>query len=82
MLKKILIVLTIIIMLGIVSIIESTYTREVVVISNKNNIVTCEDANGYVWQYRGQANVGDNITLIMHDNHTGTITDDIIKGVK
>lgn len=76
------IVISIILVLGLLWSVESTYTRTVTVVSCKDNIVTCQDNSGYVWQYKGIATIGDNITLIMSDNHTSKITDDIIKGVK
>jgi hypothetical protein len=80
--KKVLIALSIVLVLGLMWTIESTYTRKVVVLENNNGIVTTVDNRGHIWEYKGSATVGDNITLIMHDNHTSTIKDDIVKGVK
>lgn len=82
MIKKILIVLAIIMVIGIIGNTESTYTRQAIVTNSKDNIVTVEDNCGYIWAYKGSATVGDTVTLVMHDNHTSKITDDIVKGVK
>ena len=82
MIKKILIVLVIVIAIGIMGNMESTYTRTATVTNSSNGIVTTEDNCGYSWEYKGSATVGDTVTLVMHDNHTSKITDDIIKGVK
>ena len=80
--KKLLVVLSIILVLGLLWNTESTYTRKAVVVSAKNNVVTCQDKNGNIWQYNGQAVVGETVELIMNDNHTSTINDDVVKGVK
>lgn len=82
MIKKIALVLIILLAIGLLNNFESTYTRKAKVIDNKNGFVTCIDETGNIWEYKGSARVGDNLTLIMHDNHTTKITDDIIKGVK
>lgn len=82
MIKKILIVLSVILVLGFMWNIESTYTRQVTVTNSDNGVVTAKDNCGYIWEYKGSATVGDNVTLIMSDNHTNKITDDIVKGVK
>ena len=82
MIKKILIVLVIVIAIGIIGNMESTYTRQVTVTNSKDNIVTVEDNCGYIWEYKGSATIGDTVTLVMHDNHTSKVTDDIVKGVK
>ena len=80
--KKLLIVLSVVIVLGLLWGIESNYTRTAVVVDSKNNVVTCEDKQGHIWQYNGQAVVGETVELIMSDNHTSTINDDVVKGVK
>ena len=82
MIKNILIVLAIVIAIGIIGNMESTYTRTATVTNSNNGIVTIKDNCGYSWEYKGSATVGDTVTLVMHDNHTSKITDDIIKGVK
>ena len=82
MLKKLLVVLGIIMVLGLLWGCESTYTRTATVINNQNNLVTCQDMSGNVWQYKGNNAIGEQVKLIMNDNHTSKITDDIIKEVK
>jgi len=82
MIKKILIVLSIILVLGFLWGAESTYTRQATVIKSEGGIVTAEDNCGYIWEYKGSATVGNNVTLVMYDNHTSKVTDDIVKGVK
>lgn len=80
--KKILIVLSIILVLSLMWGCESTYTRTATVISIDNGIVSTVDNRGHIWEYKGSAIIGDRVTLVMHDNHTSKITDDIVKGVK
>ena len=82
MIKKILIVLTAFIVLGLMWGAESTYTRTATITNSDNGIVTAKDNCGYIWEYKGSATVGDNVVLVMHDNHTSKVTDDIVKGVK
>ena len=82
MIKKILIVLSIILVLGLMWGCDSTYTRKATVTQSKSGIVTCEDNQGHIWEYKGSATVGDSVTLVMHDNHTSKITDDIVKEVR
>lgn len=76
------IVIATIILIGLFCGYESTYTRQATVILSQNNIVTCIDKQGNTWNYIGDAAEGQEVTLIMYDNHTSNITDDIIKGVK
>ena len=80
--KKVIIIIGIIIVIGLLHNYESIYNREVTVINNKGNTVVCVDKSGHIWEYQGNATIGEKVILIMHDNHTDTITDDIIKGVK
>lgn len=80
--KIILIVLAIFAIIGLMWGWEGTYARKVIVLESDNGIVTTVDNNGRIWEYKGSATVGDRITLVMYDNHTGSITDDIVKGVK
>ena len=82
MIKRILIVLAIVTVLGLMWGCESTYTRTATITKSESGIVTTEDMSGNVWQYKGSATVGDTVTLVMYDNHTSNITDDIVKGVK
>ena len=82
MIKKILIVLSVVLVLGLMWGAESTYTRTATITNSNNGIVTAKDNCGYIWQYKGSATIGDSVILVMHDNHTSKITDDIVKGVK
>ena len=80
MIKKILIVLSVVLVLGLMWGAESTYTRTAT--NSNNGVVTAEDKSGHIWEYKGSAIIGDSVILVMHDNHTSKITDDIVKGVK
>ena len=80
--KKLLIVLGVILVLGLLWGMESNYKREAVVIESEQGIVTTKDKGGHIWQYKGEAIVGENVVLVMYDNHTSKITDDIVKGIK
>ena len=82
MIKKILIILSIVLVLGFLWGAESTYTRTATITKSESGIVTAKDKSGNLWQYKGTATVGDTVELIMHDNHTSKITDDIVKGIK
>lgn len=82
MIKKILIVLSAILVLGLMWGYESTYTRTATITKSESGIVTAKDLSGNLWQYEGSATVGDTVELVMYDNHTSTIRDDIIKGIK
>lgn len=80
--KKVFVLIIAIIIIGLLGTVESTYKREAEVVSTKGDTVTVVDKCGYMWEYKGTATIGDNVTLIMNDNHTSKITDDIIKRVK
>ena len=80
--KKLLVVLSIMLALGLLWNMESTYTRKAVVIDSTNDVVVCEDKSGNRGEYEGQAVVGEKVELIINDNHTSTINDDIVKGIK
>lgn len=80
--KRLLLVIIALLIIGLLHNMESNYCRKAIVTENNNNIVTCVDTQGYIWEYRGQAKVGDKVTLMMNDNHTSDITDDIIRGVR
>ena len=82
MVKKILVVLSVVLVLGLMWGAESTYTRTATITNSESGIVTAKDNCGYIWQYKGTATIGDSVTLVMNDNHTSKVTDDIIKGVK
>lgn len=82
MVKKILIVLAVFTVLGLMWGWESTYTRTATITKSESGMVTAKDNCGYIWQYKGSATVGDTVELVMYDNHTSKITDDIVKGIK
>lgn len=77
--KRIMIVITLFIAIGIMQTIESTYTRDVVVTKIQDNIITTQDNQGYVWEFYGEGySKGQAIKLTMSDNHTSNIEDDTI----
>ena len=83
MIKRIMIVLTAIMMLGVLGHYEHQYTRDVVVVDIQGQEVTVEDKQGNLWCFNGtDYTVDQKITVVMCDNYTSTIYDDIIKGVK
>ena len=82
MIKKVLIVLAIFTVLGLMWGYESTYTRTATITNSSNGVVTAEDKSGHIWEYKGSATIGDTVTLVMHNNHTSKVTDDMVKGVK
>ena len=83
MIKKIIMVLTVIIIIGLMGIIEPTYTRDAKVVNVDNLEVTAEDKQGNLWVFiADDYSINDDVTLIMNDNHTTKITDDKIIKVK
>lgn len=83
MIKRILIVVAIIMVLSVVGMLETTYTRDVVVTDVDCIEVTVEDRQGHHWSFYGDDyTVGQEITVVMNDNHTSIITDDRIVDVK
>ena len=80
--KKIIITLVVITLIGLLYGCESTYTRQATVTKSTNGIVYCTDKQGNIWSYKGNASIGQAVTLKIYDNHTSDIKDDIIKGVK
>lgn len=52
-------------------------TTAVIDVDNTTNVVSCEDNNGYVWEFEGVENwkIGDVATMIMYNNNTDTIFD-------
>ena len=79
---SILIIYTLIILLYAHTTENFIYNREAVVtdIDNIADIVTAEDLSGNIWAFYGAENLkpGDVITLVMDNNKTGKIEDDII----
>ena len=83
MIKKIIMVLTVIVIIGLMGTIESTYIRNAVVVNVDNLEVTAEDKQGNLWVFvADDYSINDDVRLIMNDNHTTKITDDKIIKVK
>lgn len=80
--KKIIVTLAVITLIGLLYGCESTYTKQATVTKSINGIVYCIDKQGNIWSYEGNAVIGQAVTLKIYDNHTSDIKDDIIKGVK
>jgi hypothetical protein len=78
------IIITFVLMCGIAKAkADNTYTINATVINADNDVVTCEDVNGNVWEFYGDGfKVNDAIVLIMNSNHTTTIYDDMIEDVQ
>lgn len=59
-------------------------TTIVVDLDHENDVVTCKDFNGYLWQFEGCEDwqEGDICSMIMNDNGTPKIFDDEIVSVK
>ena len=55
-------------------------TTKVVKIDRENDVVTCEDCNGNLWEFYGVEDweVEDGVSLLMNDKGTETIFDDEI----
>lgn len=82
-LVKVLVVLSLFLAVGVSNTLESTYTREGVVVSIDHNTVTVQDAKGYQWDFEGTGyTLNQEITMVMNDNHTSTIFDDTVLRVK
>ena len=83
MIKRILIVVTIIIVVGLFGMIENTYTREVTVTEMQDQEVTVVDVSGNEFCFYGtDYTVGQKITVVMTTNNTDSITDDKIIDVR
>ena len=56
----------------------------VVEIDRAGDTVICEDCNGFRWAFRGVEDweIGDGVSLLMHDRGTPRIYDDEIKGAR
>lgn len=87
MVKKIIlttiIIMAFILVVSLFNTIESRYTRDVTVKKIEGIVVTVEDKQGYIWEFKGDSyKIGQHITVVMNDNHTSNICDDEIIGVK
>ena len=56
---------------------SSIYINNAVVISSDNNVVVCEDSTGNIWSYFGNT-TETTVSLVMYNNHTNDIIDDVI----
>lgn len=83
MIKRLLVLTVVLLFIGFIGYIETHYTRDVVVVEVQDQEVTVEDKQGNLWCFNGtDYKVDQEITVVMYNNHTGTMYDDIIKGVK
>lgn len=83
MIKRLLVLTIILLGIGFIGYIETHYTRDVVVVEVQGQEVTVEDKQGNFWSFKGtDYKVDQEITVVMYDNHTGTMYDDIIEGVR
>lgn len=59
-------------------------TTEVVDLDRQEDVVICEDCNGNLWSFYGCEDwmIGDCASLLMYDNRTPIIYDDIICGAR
>ena len=83
--KRIMMLITIILLLVLSSYIDTHYTRDARVDSIENNVVTFIDTCGYIWEATDVDNIveGQTVVLKMHTNHTDSIiSDDVIVGIK
>lgn len=63
---------------------EYPHVGVVTYVDNNNKSIRITDNNGYVWEYHDVEDwqVGDVCAMIMNDNGTNTILDDIIVKIK
>lgn len=82
--KKLLIILCLLAVLGIAGKAEHYYTRKGQVVSIENGKARIEDTAGNIWVVEGIDLIeGQEVILKMHDNYTtNNIKDDVIKEVK
>ena len=79
----ILLIIILLTMVGISNTVEAHYTRDVVVTDVDCIEVIVEDEQGHLWSFVGSDyTVGQQLTVVMYDNHTDSITDDEIVRVK
>ena len=83
MIKRILIVITVIIVISLFGMIENTYTREVTVTEVQDQEVTVVDVSGNEFCFYGtDYTVDQEIVVVMTTNNTDSITDDKIIDVR
>lgn len=57
------------------------YPIEGIVVGSVNGIITVEDVTGNVWDFYGDNAVEDLVLMIMEDNGTSTVIDDVVVAV-
>lgn len=81
--KMILFVVAFVAVLSVCSILETTYTKEGIIIQVKGNIVTIVDESGKEWDFcKAGFSVNDTVKMTIDNNHSDTIKDDQIKTIK
>lgn len=85
--KKAILIITIVILLA-VSVITATahnyiISAKIVEVNECNNIVLCEDNDGNLWGFYGVGNwqINDSVNLLMDNNNTANIYDDVVKNI-
>ena len=82
MIKKILIAITVIIIIGLFGMIDNTYTRGVRVVEVQDQKVIVVDVSGNEFSFYGtDYTVDQEITVVMTTNNTDSIIDDKIVDV-
>ena len=78
------IIITFVLMCGIANAkADNTYTINTTVINVENDIISCEDSNGNVWEFYGEGyKVNDMLILVMDSNHTEMIYDYMVIDVQ
>ena len=63
---------------------ESTYTRDVIVVSIDDTTITTKDKQGFIWQFISNSDIqeGQHLILVFSNMHTNTIFDDEVIDVK
>lgn len=84
--KKIMITIAMVGMMALGLHMSNTYTRDVVIDSIENNIVTFIDTTGNMWEWEAREGEtykeGQEVKLIMNNMDTTDITDDTIVKIK
>ena len=77
------ILLLVVIVFCFISIVETTYKRDAVIVQVSDTITIAEDVNGNDWAFYDKGYyVGQEVTLIMNTNNTNSnIFDDLVEDV-
>ncbi len=69
--------------LGCCSMIDTRYTRDAVVVDYRADAVVVQCDTGHEWGFIGEGyEIGEEVTLVMNNNHTMNVEDDKIIRVK